>query len=543
MPQHDVPPEPVAAVLLRALADGTDIVGVTDDAGGVVWLNAAGRRRLGVGPEERLSTADLFGAEVFERYYQEIRPALLAQGRWTGVVPVRSRSGQESPFEAMVVAELGPGAEVVALTTVAREIDPTASSRGTEEDHLTGLASRALLHDRLDLALRRSRRAGGMVAVVFADVDRLKAVNDVLGHAAGDTLLREVAARLASAVRPSDTVARLGGDEFVVVCDPVAGPDDARQLAERLRAAVTDGLVVHDGAAIAVSASFGVAIGVDGSLSASELLRRADAAMYRAKSRGTRLEMASPRDEPRPHDEVVHELSVALSQRRITGGYQPIVRLADGVVTSWRTFPHWMREGVAVPEHTFLPHVERTAVALALDLTVLRSAVRDVLLLDDGAAPAALVPVTARTLSEPFLPGLLAEVLEAGGAGSIGVTLLVPAAAATARSIGGGDALVGVRNVGVGLAAHVLVPAAVPLRELAQAGIDTLVIEPEVVRSVTGDPLARRAVAAAVGLAAGLGAQVLADGVNDHVEEAVLAELGVTHVTGDRYGPVRVTTG
>ena len=539
-------PAGVGALLLGALHRSGDVVGVTDDAGRVVWLNAAGRARLGVADDRPLHTTDLFGDDAFERYYREVRPALMGGESWTGVLPVRDAGGHDAPYSVTVVGELGAGGEVVALTAVGRPLSVAVDpARAVGEDGLTGLPNRALLHDRLDVALRRAGRAGGLVAVVFADVDGLKAVNDLLGHAAGDTLLRTVAERLSTTVRPSDTVARLGGDEFVVVCDPVTGPDDAMSLADRLRTAVSAAPMEHEGAPVVVSASFGVALGAGPDDSAADLLRRADAAMYRAKTRGSRLELAAGEGDgdgaARRHDEVVHELSVALSRRQVGASLAPVVRLADGVVTGWRASPHWERDGVVVPLGAVLPHVERSAVALALDLCVIRAAMRSVPTTADGAAgrdgPGVLVAVTARTLSDPFLPGLVAEVLESVAPGAPPLTLLLPGASVSSRSLVGADALAALRRVGVHLATHVLRPTGVPLRDLADSGVAMLVIEPETTREVAADPAAGRAVAAVVGLAAGLGAAVLADGVDDHVQEAAVAALGVTHVCGRRYGP------
>jgi diguanylate cyclase (GGDEF)-like protein/PAS domain S-box-containing protein len=151
-------------------------------------------------------------------------------------------------------------------------------------DPLTGLANRTLLRDRLQNSLERTRRAGGMVAVIYLDLDDFKQVNDRLGHPAGDKLLQLVATRLQSLLRPEDTLARLGGDEFVVVSDRVPSLDAAMAIAHRLERALTPPFE-FDAARVLVTASIGVAVG-DAGTDADRVLAHADRVMYSAKARG-----------------------------------------------------------------------------------------------------------------------------------------------------------------------------------------------------------------------------------------------------------------
>ncbi|MCF6509233.1 sensor domain-containing diguanylate cyclase [Blastococcus sp. MG754426] len=151
-------------------------------------------------------------------------------------------------------------------------------------DALTGLPNRVLFAERLETALAGAG-AGGGLGVLFCDLDGFKAVNDSLGHAAGDELLRQVSARLRAAVRPEDTVGRLSGDEFAVVLPDLAGDGDARAVADRIRACFDEPFRL-EGTPVRVGTSVGVAVlGADGGRDADALLRQADAAMYREKQR------------------------------------------------------------------------------------------------------------------------------------------------------------------------------------------------------------------------------------------------------------------
>jgi diguanylate cyclase (GGDEF)-like protein/PAS domain S-box-containing protein len=212
----------------------------------------------------------------------------------------------------------------------------------TLHDGLTGLASRPLLHDHLQHALARADRVGTRIAVLFLDLDNFKTVNDSLGHAAGDAILVEAAHRLTQTLRGADLAARIGGDEFVVVCEDVHIADDITLLAQRLLEVLTRETVVS-GHPVPMSASIGIALSSRES-TPEELLRDADAAMYRAKNRGkARWEIA---------DEAMHAaaarllevetgLHEALAQGRLELHNQPTVDLYTGALMGVEALLRW----------------------------------------------------------------------------------------------------------------------------------------------------------------------------------------------------------
>jgi diguanylate cyclase (GGDEF)-like protein len=196
-------------------------------------------------------------------------------------------------------------------------------------DHLTGLPNRVLLHERLGQVLDRAE-PGRAVAVLFLDLDRFKAVNDSLGHAWGDALLVETAARLQAAGRPRDLVARLGGDEFVVVCADLDDPAEAGAVARRMLAAVSEP-VHHDGRTVAVFTSIGIATVTAAGRAPEEVLRNADTAMYRAKADGrSRIDFFDETLHAQAQDrlDLEVELRQALACGQLRLHYQP-VRAAD----------------------------------------------------------------------------------------------------------------------------------------------------------------------------------------------------------------------
>lgn len=195
------------------------------------------------------------------------------------------------PFDerAMIAAQtLADVAAAYLLNAQAREALVEASRRVTEQslhDPLTGLPNRPALLERLDHAVRRCARSGRMTAVLFADLDRLKTVNDQFGHRVGDELLRAVADRLSATKRVEDTLARLYGDEFVLVCEDIADISEAEQIADRVLRTVHLPFELPS-ATVSITASLGIAVTGSAERSPQELLDRADVAMYLAKRRG-----------------------------------------------------------------------------------------------------------------------------------------------------------------------------------------------------------------------------------------------------------------
>ena len=249
-------------------------------------------------------------------------------------------------------------------------------------DPVTNLANRALFSDRVQHALRSTVRRGAMVGVMFIDLDDFKTVNVSLGHPAGDSVLEQVARRLESAVRPSDTVARFGGDEFAILLDDVEGSEEAAMVAERaLRTLQTP--IEIDGKLVYPRGSIGICMSDEDLLTqdAEELLRNADLAMYMAKrdSKGSyRL------FEPAMHERVVERLEVraeleqALELGQLEVYYQPVVRLEGGVSYGVEALLRWIHptRGIVAPAE-FIPLAEETGLIIPIGHWVIREACRE----------------------------------------------------------------------------------------------------------------------------------------------------------------------
>ena len=249
-------------------------------------------------------------------------------------------------------------------------------------DPLTHLPNRLLLMDRARQALARLHRSTGVVALLFIDLDKFKAVNDNLGHDVGDRLLLSVSERLGELMRDSDTVARLGGDEFVILAEDIESDGEALALAERVLDALEDPFPLGS-AEVAILASVGISVSRRPDADPEAMLREADVAMYRAKSAGgRRMEIFDERlrRELTEHEELEGRLRDALPQRELLLAYQPILRLAGGQAIGCEALVRWRPVGgghavnATVLPGTFLPPAEDSELIVQIGNWVLHAA-------------------------------------------------------------------------------------------------------------------------------------------------------------------------
>jgi diguanylate cyclase (GGDEF)-like protein len=412
-------------------------------------------------------------------------------------------------------------------------------------DTLTGLPNRTLLLDRVERALAHSRRDGSMVALLLADLDDFKVINDGLGHQAGDGVLLAVAERLLGAVRRSDTVsrpgtdtvARLGGDEFVVLCDSMTNERDALVVAERI-AEVLQEPFAFGGEKIFVSASIGVAPSAGNKDTTPEsLLRDADAAMYRAKERGrARYEIFDDamrsRVLGRLHQE--NQLRQAIDGDELRLYYQPIVSLDNGRVHGVEALIRWEHpERGLLPPSEFVPLAEQSSLILALGHWVLREACEQVSRWNHAASELSVtVNVAARQLADrAFADTLAATIAEARiDPARLGIELTESSLLDEAASPV--EALEAMREVGVQLILDDFGTGYSSLSYLQRLPLDMLKLDRSFVIPLGADRQEWNLVASVIDMAAALELTMVAEGVETAAQQAMLSTLSCPYAQG-----------
>ena len=410
-------------------------------------------------------------------------------------------------------------------------------------DPLTGLANRALFHERLVRALEAHRHRGKAVAVLFADLDDFKLINDSFGHAMGDRVLRAIGDRMAACISPDDLVARLGGDEFAVLLDH--RPADAEPAGNRILAALRDPFVI-DGHTLGVGASIGLVVPEPGeALSADALLRRADAAMYASKRRGKgAMARYAGTNDGGPNADVPHLLAQALSRGRPAAAgfevfYQPIVRFADGATVAVEALARWMSPTAgAVHPDLFVTVAERTGMVAALDDFVLDRACADAhTLATVYDRPIDVhVNVSAARLGQKGLEDAVATALTRHG---VSPSRLVIEITETRRiqSLADAAAVAGrLRALGVRVALDDFGSGFNALAQLHSLPVDIVKLDSTLTDVDVAPERALALCRSVLAICAELGLQVVAEGIETVQRAAAMAELGCPLGQGYLFG-------
>ena len=434
--------------------------------------------------------------------------------------------------------EAGEGARLVCMEdATARHNTERLLLHAALHDSLTNLPNRRLLHDRLETALARSSRHDRSVAVLFVDLDRFKDVNDSLGHHAGDAVLVAVAHGIQAVLRADDTVARLGGDEFVVVCEAVESRESLVALAERLVGVVQRPLQVH-GHTVTVRASIGIAESGPQTRSADEMIRAADAAMYRAKTSNARNYVFAHEVEPTGYvasshldQGLVADLRHAIQADLLELHYQPVARV-DGLLVGLEALVRWRhpRLGLLLP-HDFLPRVEGTELAGSLSDWVLRRAIRDAASWHDPRIPVS-VNMWATEVARPGFADTVAMLLTWAGLQARSLYLELHERDIPRAGPGLADELNRLRRLSVGLAIDDFGTGGTSLAGLRRLPVTTLKADRCFVAGVVDDAADTAVVAAIATAAHAAGQHALATGVETPEQLFAVRALGYDSIQG-----------
>jgi diguanylate cyclase (GGDEF)-like protein/PAS domain S-box-containing protein len=516
----------------------SDVVAVVDDSSQVLWLAESVRGALGHDP------ADLVGGRLTDLVHSGdavqaarfLAKTALSPGR-AGSLSVRLRAADGDYRAVELIAHNHVGDPLIdgILLNLRDVSDRVALEEQLRHqafhDDLTGLANRALFEDRLTLALARSRRHASQLAVIFVDLDDFKTVNDSLGHAVGDELLRATAQRLATCLRAQDTAARLGGDEFAVLLEDLSDIDEAWQIAERLRRALEPPLVLN-GREIASSASLGLECPAPGA-PAAEVLGNADLAMYAAKDAGKgRVARFDPvmRAQLVERIELGSELGLAVERDELLLEYQPLVELETGRITGVEALIRWQHptRGRLSPDR-FIALAESNGQIVAIGRWVLQTACAQLRRWQDETPGAddlhMSVNVSTRQLADPNFPRDVRAAIEAVGIDPSRFTLEIT----EHLLLDDGDLmqqrLQALKEIGVHLAVDDFGTGYSALSYLQKFPIDVLKIDRSFVSGIDRDPERARLVHGIVEMGRNLRLSVVSEGIEEAGEAALLREF------------------
>jgi diguanylate cyclase (GGDEF)-like protein/PAS domain S-box-containing protein len=532
---------------LRELANRTSDVVLVCDLKGTIRYASPAVSSYGYTPAEldgkRLT--DIVHPEDRQGAVTAVRLELAGSGdvdghsdKGTGRFPcrVRAADGTWRHIEATALRYDVPGEDGQMLVTVRDVSDQVALRQQvahlTFHDGLTGLPNRAYVEERARDAL--STTTAPAAGVIFLDIDRFTAVNDSVGHGAGDLVLAQAARRLRAVVPAHDTVARWGSDEFAVLIEQAVGVQEINEIAGRLAGTVASEPFRVAGQQIALTASVGVALG--GGQDSGVVLRNADVAMSRAKDAGgDRVEVYADH----MHADVVRKLELvsdlqqAIANDELTLQYQPIVDLATSRVTGAEALVRWRRGDQQVPPREFLRAAEESGLIVPLGEWVLREAcAQGAAWLRSAWRVGVSVNVSARQISAPMFIADVSEVLADTGLPASALTVEV-----NERILVEGAGLVverlaELRGLGVRLAIDDFGTGYASLAYLRQLPVDIIKIDPSFVDGLGRDETLTMLTRTVIQVGRDLGMQVVAEGIEQPRQLDALREMGCGYGQG-----------
>ena len=467
-------------------------------------------------------------------------------GRLGALDLYRDSPGALDPRDMAAAQTLADVAAAYLLNAQARQDALEISDRfrtSALHDPLTGLPNRALLQQRLEHAAQRAHRSHSHAAVLFADLDRFKEVNDTFGHPVGDQLLIAVADRMSAVVRPGDTLARVSGDEFIILCEDLARVADVVSLANRLHEAFAVPFDVA-GTELSVTVSVGIAYSGPGEAVTDQLITSADLAMYQAKRRGGGthqvIDLRAAPDAGDP-DRLDRDLRSAVAGGQLDLVYQPIVRIGDGAMVGVEALLRWThpRSG-AVPARTTISIAERNGQILGIGAWALERSCRDRarwLAAHPDRPLDVAVNVSVHQLMSPGFRDTVAAVLDATRMDPAALVLEVTEGVFIEDGTRAVAVLSELKALGVQLALDDFGSGYCSLGYLRRLPVDLIKIDQGFVADLGQDPAGTAIVAAMSNLAHELGLGVTVEGIETTQQHDAVAGIGCEHAQGHLYSP------
>jgi diguanylate cyclase (GGDEF)-like protein/PAS domain S-box-containing protein len=526
----------------RALERTSDLLFLHDREGNLLFANASARSFLGPALVQPLGGGWPYSPRITRFITKHILPAAKLSGTWEGEVDAPDSSGTKHVLSLVVSVDSDGTCVITARDITAQKRYESDLAFRANHDALTGLPNRAALVEFLEKSVS-ARSAGdpGRVAVLFVDLDRFKLINDSLGHHYGDQMLTSVAERFQSMIRQPDILVRLGGDEFVVIVHDPTGTAPMKEvgaeIAGRLHSSLREPIMLG-GTPVWGSVSIGIAIH-DGEMSGNDLLRRADLAMFRAKTSGrsrTEWFVETMATDAERGFAVESQLHRALQGNELFVAYQPVVRLPDGMITGFEALVRWRRDGEVIEPGLFLSIAQESELIMKIDSFVLNEACQQLMRwsteFPDHPPMDIAVNLSARQLARGDLVEVVSNALTAAGMEADRLVLEITEGNLMTDLRATVAALEGIRDLGVRLAIDDFGTGYSSLSYLQRFGAHTVKIDRSFIEGTDHHEPDMRIVEAIVGLANTFGMTTIAEGVETPEQLATVKGLGCDAAQG-----------
>lgn len=530
----------------------TSAILITDPAGYIVQANDAFSRVSGYAVSQALDQLPtmLTVDDQQEAHLRYVLKQLHQRGSWEGEVWLKRRSGEHYPAWVGITAVFDDEGDLASYVCFFSDISERKASeqrihRLAYYDALTHLPNRTLFQDRLHTALQQAERQQAWVVLMFLDLDRFKPINDSLGHAAGDRMLKEMATRLLGCVDDDDTVARMGGDEFTLLLQPGATRQIALNRAIHVAEQILGSLVkpfVLEGREFFVTASIGIALSPQDGNELSQLMKNADTAMYHAKERGKnnfQFYQADMNASALERLELESDLRHALEQQEFTLYYQPQFSGDGKRLTGAEALLRWRhpRRGL-VPPGDFIPVLEELGLVVEVGDWVLTEACRQLKSWHQAKVrvPKVSVNISARQFSDGQLGTRIANILTDIGLPPACLELELTESILMREVNEAMQILDGLKRLGLSIAVDDFGTGYSSLNYLKQFPIDVLKIDRTFVDGLPSGEQDAQIARAIIAMAHSLNLAVIAEGVETHEQLEFLREHGCDEVQGYLFG-------
>lgn len=528
---------------------------VTDANGVVITVNPAFTDITGYTLDEVVGRRiSVFSSERHdEAFFAAMSQTIASTGRWEGEIWNRRKNGEEYAERLTISTSYNGDGSVRCRVSLFSDVTENKRRddriwRQAHYDYLTGLPNRLMLLQGLEAKMLYARHTGSGLVVLHLDLDLFKEINDTLGHAKGDELLRQVATRLLACVRTTDLVARFGGDEFCIVADGAFDAEKVRLLCEKLVRAVAEPYMLGDDRGL-VSTSIGVARYPEDGDTTSELIENADLAMYAAKQLGRNgysLFAPGMREDVSMRRQLARDLSEALRVGQFVLHYQPIVDLRSGRIVQAEALLRWQhpQNGLLNPAH-FIHEAEETGLIVEIDHWVFREAAEQLAQWRrryDAKLQMTVNMSQAQFSNHHLDPAELLEALELLGLPGDSMVIEITERLLMDVSPISSNKLLAFSEAGLQIAVDDFGTGFSSLPYLLQYKVGYLKIDMSFVRNLERSEQDRRLCEAIVLMARKLGVAVVAEGVSTPGQRSILLEAGCDLAQGFLYcAPVPVT--